>query len=485
MDHAWIAAVVFFADLLIRVGLSLRIIMRRRAIGETFAWLMIVLVLPFAGAVLYLIFGELRLGNRRADWARKIHEPYQQWLMNLQRRHREIAWALLGVECEPLSRLTEALFGVPALPGNQLQLLSDWQDVLAAIREDIDSAQRTCHLEFYIWHAGGDADEVVEALIRAAGRGVICRVLLDAAGSRDFLRGRQARRLREAAVHLQEALPVGLVRMLFYRLDLRLHRKIVVIDGEVGYTGSLNLLDPRCFKQHAGVGQWIDAMVRIEGPVVESLAITFLEDWELETDEGVEQLRATGDVHELAELGDAVAQAIPSGPAFEYRAVEDVLLMTIYLARSELILTSPYFVPEDKLATALATAARRGVDVTLIIPARNDSLLVRYASQAYQGDLLAAGVNIALFDDGLLHTKSVTVDGEFSLFGSLNLDQRSLHLNFEFTLAVYDAAFTEELRQLQHSYVEHSRLLDLEKWQSRPRRARLKENVMRLLSPLL
>jgi cardiolipin synthase len=226
-------------------------------------------------------------------------------------------------------------------------------------------------------------------------------------------------------------------------------------------------------------------MVRVKGPVVESLAITFLEDWELETNEGVEKLRKSGDVHELPEVGGAALQAIPSGPVFEARAVKDVLLTTIYAARRELILTSPYFAPDEVLVSALTTAAQRGVDVTLILPAKVDSFLVRWASRAPKGDLLAAGVKIALFHGGLLHTKSVTVDGDFSLFGSLNLDNRSLHLNAEITLAVYDKNFTEQLRQLQLTYIAESTYMDLDQWRSRPLRVRFGENVMRLLSPLL
>jgi cardiolipin synthase len=299
------------------------------------------------------------------------------------------------------------------------------------------------------------------------------------------LRTPQAKKLRDAGVQLRRALPVGLLRMLFFRVDLRMHRKIVVIDGQVAYTGSLNLVDPRYFKQDSGVGQWVDAMVRVEGPAVESLGITFLEDWELETGEGVDKLRQTGDVRELPDAGTVPIQTIPSGPVFESRAVQDVLLMTIYAARRELILTSPYFVPDEVLATALATAARRGVDVTLIVPAKVDSFLVRYASQAFKGDLIQAGVKIALFDGGLLHTKSISVDGEFCLFGSVNLDARSLHLNFEITLAVYDAEFTNELRDLQMSYVEQSTWMDLAEWKSRSFRVRLLENTVRLLSPLL
>ncbi|MCH8840492.1 MAG: cardiolipin synthase, partial [Planctomycetes bacterium] len=320
---------------------------------------------------------------------------------------------------------------------------------------------------------------------RASARGVDCRVLVDALGSRVFLRSDLAARMREAGVLIQAALPGGLLRMLFVRFDLRMHRKIVVIDGKLAYTGSLNLVDPRYFKSDAGVGQWVDATVRIRGPAVESLAVTFLADWYVETEGTLEELRQSGGVEEQPHQGECAVQVLPSGPAYRSEAIEDVLLMAVYSARRELVLTTPYFVPSESLRIALASAARRGVKVVLIVPAKVDSLLVRYASRAFKGDLLRAGVRIANFDGGLLHTKSVSIDGEISLFGSLNLDPRSMRLNFEISLAVYDRNFAERLRALQQEYIDRSELMNLESWDQRPRRQRFAENCARLLGPLL
>jgi cardiolipin synthase len=480
----WTTEIVFAADVLIRLGLAVRIIMRRRPVGVSHAWLVVVLVFPFVGAVIYLTFGELRLGRRRADWVARIHEPFDQWLENLRQRS-QVDWSQLGAECEPLARLTEAAVSIPALQGNDLQLIRHTDEVFHSMIADIDAAKSTCHMEFYIWNLGGLADEVAESLLRAASRGVLCRVLVDTVGSHDFLRSEMVGRLREGGVSVRAALPSGLIRNLFVRFDLRLHRKIVVIDGEVAYTGSLNLVDPRYFKQGAGVGQWVDAMVRVRGPAVEGLAVTFLEDWELETREGIERLSQTGDVHPIPACGDSVVQVVPSGPLLENDAIKQILLMAIYAARRELVMTTPYFVPDESLLTALVTAASRGVDVTIIVPAKVDSRLVRLASQAHKGDLISSGVKVALFDAGLLHTKSITVDGELSLFGSLNLDPRSLYLNFEITLSVYDRKFTAELRDLQQSYIDQSEWMDLDEWQSRSRLQRFAENTARLLGPLL
>ena len=279
-------------------------------------------------------------------------------------------------------------------------------------------------------------------------------------------------------------LPTGFFRSLFVRADLRNHRKIAVIDDRVGYTGSQNLVDPRFFKQDAGVGQWVDAMVRVEGPGVPMMAALFLHDWSLATGESLE-LPAVDELAALEIEPGAVGQVVPSGPGARPEVIHRLLLTTMFEAREELILTTPYLVPDDSILTGLISAATRGVAVTLIVPEKNDSILVRYASAAHLDELMVAGVRIARFRDGLLHTKSITVDGAFSMFGSVNLDMRSLWLNFEISLFVYDSDFTSRLRALQQSYLDRSDLLELETWRKRGAGQRLAEDALRLASPLL
>jgi cardiolipin synthase len=316
-------------------------------------------------------------------------------------------------------------------------------------------------------------------------RGVRCRVLVDAIGSRAFLKSARAADLRHAGVRVEEALPSGLLHLLFRRPDLRLHRKIVVIDGRVGYTGSLNLADPVLFKRDAGVGQWVDAFARVTGPVVGALAATFREDWAVETGEPPEEIPTDQRPRTETDPGTAVVQVLATGPDHRVNAIEAVVLMALYAARREVILTTPYFVPSESMLFALLSAAGRGVQVTLIVPAKVDSRLVHFASRAHQTDLLRAGVRVALYQRGLLHTKSITVDDQLSLFGSLNLDPRSLRLDFEITLAVYDASFTAALRALQQSYLAESHLLDLADCLARSAVERFAEDSARLVSPIL
>jgi cardiolipin synthase len=485
MEHIhWIAHGVFLADLVIRIGLTVRVILRRLPVGTSLAWLMIILIFPLVGGVIYLVLGESRLGLRRARRAAAYRESRGPGASQ-KRLSSGVDVAALGPAGAALARLADATLGAVVLSDNRLELQENAAVAFPALIADIDRAKRSCHLEFYIWSPGGLADEVGAALERAVKRGVQCRVLVDAIGSKAFLKSTLAGDLRRAGVAIVAALPTGLLRLLLRRPDLRMHRKIVVIDDLVGYTGSLNLADPRLFKQNAGVGQWVDALVRVQGPAVDALADTFREDWALETDETIEPVRPATDAPAETSVGKAAVQVLPTGPAARVEAIEQVVLMAIYAATREVVLTTPYFVPSEALLLALLSAAARGVAVTLIVPARVDSRLAHFASRSFQADLLEAGVRVALFKGGLLHTKSITVDGQLSLFGSLNLDPRSLRLDFEITLAIYNAEFTADLRRLQQHYLDGSAVLDLTACRGRSALERFVEDTARLVGPLL
>ncbi len=494
----WISSIyptlVLLADLTIRIGLSFRVIMRRRPYGITFAWLIVILLIPFFGAIVYLLVGENRISDKRIARARQSQDYYQYWLNSLKGRS-PVAWEDKVESCLPLHNQAEKLIGIPALAGNHLELIETPDEILDAIAEDVRKARSTCHLQFYIWQEGGKVTEIENALIEAAGRGITCRILLDSIGSSDYLKGNRVEELRSVGIKVQESLPAGIIKAIFARIDIRNHRKVVVIDGKIAYTGSQNMVDPRFFKQESGVGQWIDVMVRVTGPVVESLAGTFISDWYLESDEklmeslGIEaavaDVRQRTDVHMVEKTGETAVQLVPSGPGLVPEVIHSLLLTAIYSARDELVLTTPYFVPDEPLLTALKSAAQRGVHVVLIVPEKNDSKLVHYASRAHYLELIRSGVRIQLFSGGLLHSKTITVDREFSLFGSVNLDMRSFWLNFEATLIIYDRRFAQKIRTIQARYEDQSHDVELEKVESRPMFNRFKENVALLIGPLL
>jgi len=493
---------VLVAHWTIVVGLSARVILRRPPVGVAMAWLVVIFGLPFVGAAVYLLFGEKRLGAARAARTHALLAELAAWQSRLARSAGGSP-AAHAAEGEPLARLAAGALGFPVQAGNAIELLSDFATTMDRLVADIDAARSSCHAGFYIWHEAGRTLDVAEALMRAAGRGVQVRALADALGSKAFLAGGLVRRLRAAGVVVQAALPTGPLRTLVVRADLRNHRKLVIIDGRVAYTGSQNLADPHCFKQDAGVGEWVDAMVRLTGPVATALEGVFGLDWSVESgapftppepaDEAAAAAPGAGPGGAPGAAPGTAAgpapgvaiQVAPSGPDQRPEAIHQLLLTAIFSARRELVMTSPYFVPDEAILTALLSAAQRGVAVTLIVPARNDSLLVRHASAACFDDLLSAGATIALFEGGLLHTKSLTLDDATSVFGSVNLDMRSLWLNFEISLLVFDQGFTRRLRALQESYLAGSRRLDLATWRRRPAWRRLAEDACRLVGPLL
>lgn len=481
---SYIHILIVPAHALIFLGLAIRIIMKRGPVGVALAWLILIFALPFAGAVIYLLVGERHLGKQRIARIAALGANYKKWLNTLP-QDAGLDWSIQNQGAESIKRLVEATSGFPAMAANRLELIDAAETCLRSIIGDIDRARHTCYLEFYIWHEGGTADEVCSALIRAAQRGVICRVLVDAIGSSKFLKSKLASDLRKHGIEVVTALPVGLLRMIFVRIDLRLHRKIVVIDGRIAYTGSLNLVDPRFFKQEAHVGQWLDAMVRLEGSAVQVLEMLFSWDWEVESGQDLKTLRKNSGYNPNSIAGAAIVQVVPSGPGQNNDAIHQILLAAIYAARDELIMTTPYFVPDESLSTALMSAANRGVDVTIILPERIDSLLVRYACRSFFDDLLASGVRILRYRKGLLHTKSVVIDGQIALFGSVNLDPRSFWLDFEVTLCVYDPDFGSRLRALQQRYALDTESVDLKTWQTRPGWERFLENAARLFGPLL
>lgn len=478
-----LSALLLGGHMLLVAGLAVRILFRHLPVGTTLAWLVLLFVLPVLGPALYLFIGENRLGQKRARRWQAIHDLYREWQGRLRAR-AAIDWSRLHPRARPLATHGESITGFAALQGHTLELLPDWDSFVESLVADIEAAERSCHLEFYIWESDGRVGEIYTALVRAAARGVICRVLVDDVGSGAFLKSREAAGLRHAGVKVVASLPVGLLRMLFVRMDLRNHRKIVVIDGEIGYTGSMNLVDPAYFKSKSGLGQWVDAMVRVRGPAVEILNGTFLEDWELETDEGMAVLE-TADMHEVSAQGSAVVQVVPSGPGLNRASIHQLLLSLLYSAERELVLTTPYFVPDEPIMTALVSASRRGVAVTLNVPERIDSALARHAGAACFEELLAAGVRIARYEPDLLHTKAITVDGRIAVIGSVNIDMRSLWLNFEISLFIYDADCAARVRALQESYLRDSVDLHPRAWRERPLGARVAEGVLRLLGPML
>jgi cardiolipin synthase len=411
-----------------------------------------------------------------------------------------------------------------------MQLLTTPSAIFGRLIEDINAAQRIILMEFYIIYPKGQILEVMEALMAAAQRGVECHILADSVGSFSFFNSKQHRMLEEAGVFVHQSLPVGLFKTLFKRSDLRNHRKIIVIDEHIGYIGSFNLVDPKFFKQNKNVGQWIDVAIRSfsQEPmnIATAMAKVVVTDIGAENKDNLDALNyrvntytrklyvmhpTINDINsrvkvldelvdsdEPPEIGstsiliprmpvveDVLAQLIPSAPQVTAHVIYNTLVTVIHRANKRIRITTPYFVPDEALSGALTTAAKRGVEVTIIVPEKVDSFLVQHASQAYYQELLEAGVTIALFKGGLLHAKTVVIDDDYCLFGTVNIDMRSFYLNMEVSLAIYTPEMVAQVADCQEVYLQSCHFLGLEEWQERHGAERLFDNVVRLFSPLL
>jgi len=461
---------------------SIYLISVRRPVAVAFAWFLIVILFPFIGISLYILIGERPVGRKLTRKIIRMNREYEQ-ISEKMRREYLADRQKLPPEGRALSLLAESKNGSPVVAGNKIELHTNSLKILQNFIDEINQAKKSLHLEFYIWALGGDADRVGEALIAAAKRGVACKVLLDSLGSKDWFKSTWPKRFRAAGIEVTEALPIQLGRFQFRRADLRLHRKIFVVDGAVVWTGSMNMVDPRTFKQDSGVGEWVDAMVRIEGPVSAQFDLTFAFDWSVDNP----KITHFNDREPPASPieGAALAQEFSSGPVYRDDILYQVLLSAIMDAREELTITTPYFGPDDGLMQALMAAAARAVKVTLIVPKLNDSTLVAWSSKSLYSDLMSAGVNIAEFYGGLLHTKSLLIDKRIAIFGSVNFDQRSLRLNFEISLIVYNNDFCAKLQELIDTYLAQSDFVDPKVWAKRPYWHHYLENAAHLTSPLL
>jgi cardiolipin synthase A/B len=484
-----VGAVVAVGAFVIHLATVLRAITRpNRTPAARVAWIAAIMCLPVIGVVAYLFLGETSIGRGRT-----------QRLCDAESRLATPS----GAGAKPgdpvaasVSDLCRSINGFGPTAGNRIVLLGDpdapptepTRDCDAAIKgliEAFDAATEHIHVSFYIWLDDENGGRVADAISAAARRGVTCRVMADALGSRDFIRGPRWRQLREAGVHLIAALEdiPRLGGFALGRIDLRNHRKLVVIDNRIAFCGSQNCADPQ-FRVKAKYAPWIDILLRCEGPVVRQAQHLFLSTWIAETGEDLYGLPAAAPEPEQHDEG-VVAQMFGTGPTTPGNVMSDSFVSALYAAEHELVITTPYFVPDEALFRAVCAAPRRGVTTTLIVPARNDSALVAAASRSAYSDLLASGVRLFEYPLGLLHTKTITIDGRIALVGSANMDRRSLELNFENNLVVFDPGLTATIRQRQLGYLSQSTAVEAEAVKALPFRTRLFGDVIGMASPLL
>jgi len=474
----WYVIVTVRVSWLIRLAMIPIVVTRKEHPTTCLAWLMVVFFEPWLGLVLYWLFGEDRLVRKRLRKRAKAQAGYEPMALDPEavETQSEIP---IPVPTPMLASLAQIVGEMPVVTGNAMTLLIETVAVIDGIVADIDAAQHHVHLLFYIYSQDSIGQRVTDAIIRARQRGVECRVLLDDVGSWPAIRPLTAE-FKQHDVEFGVSLPVSLLRRGLARIDMRNHRKLVVVDGRIAWVGSQNVVEDTYGHKHAG--RWRDIMARITGPSVREFQIMFLEDWHADT--GAEVFGASY-FPTNQPAGQTALQVIPSGPDRDPEGLQHLVVEAIHTARREVTITSPYLIPDDPLLCALTLAVRRGVRVTLIVPRRSDQRVVDYAGAFYLGYLLKHGVHVFRFEDGLLHAKTLTVDDTFGMFGSANYDVRSFQLNFELNVSVYDHESLRELREVQEQYRVKSCEISWAEWQARPRWKHLAANVAKLLSPLL
>lgn len=485
MKPAHIVSAAAVAHTVLMVLLVLRVLLRpHREPASRIAWVAVIAAVPAVGMLAYILFGEVNIGRRRVARHRQVLQKMPPLASVAAAADQEFHLVpRIPAEYEHLFRVGHSISGWPALGGNSAYLLADSNAAIDAMIADIDAAQQHVHVLFYIWLPDHNGGRMAEALQRAARRGVKCRAMVDDLGSRGFRRSPYWGALSAAGVQTASALPIGnpLLRPLRGRIDLRNHRKIVVIDGHVTYCGSQNCSDPE-FRVKAKYAPWVDAVIRFEGPVARQNQHLFAGDWMTFADDDLTDLfRPPID----APHSGFAAQVIGTGPTTRNSAMPELFESLIYSARQELVITTPYFVPDESMQGALCAAGYRGVETTMIFPARNDSWVVAAASRSYYADLLNSGVRIFEYVGGLLHTKSVTLDGQVTLIGSANMDRRSFDLNYENNILLYDTALTADVRERQQSYLDQSREVTREMVASWRMSRRLWNNTLATLGPIL
>ncbi|WP_066041326.1 cardiolipin synthase [Herbiconiux solani] len=472
-------------DFVIRV-IAVIVVPRNRRPSTGIAWLMAIFVLPYVGFLLFLLIGSYKLPKSRRDKQHAINEFIIETTEGIEKVSDDHPWPPWFRSVVELNRNLGAM---PLVGGNTATLIGDYDDSIRQMTADIQKAHRYVHAEFYILSYDKTTKPFFEALDAAVKRGVTVRVLLDHIASvRAPGHRATVKKLNAMGVSWHFMLPVQPLKGKWQRPDLRNHRKVLVIDGEVAYMGSQNVVD-RSYNKRGNLKRglkWQDLMTRLEGPIVAGINAIFITDWFSESGELLlrETRAITDDV--IEDEPDALdMQVVPSGPGFDGENNLRLFLALLYNAQRKIIITSPYFVPDDSMMYAITTATERGVEVQLFVSEIGDQALVYHAQRSYYEVLLRAGVRIFMYQAPyILHSKHFTIDDDVAVIGSSNMDMRSFSLNMEVSLMVRGHEFVEQMRQVEDGYRAVSRELTLEEWRKQPLRSTILDNLARLTSAI-
>lgn len=474
--------VYFIIEWVLRIGMLFVVPNNKRPSSAT-AWILLIMIVPVLGALLFAMFGNPRLPRRRRDAQSAVDNMTAKELKTIQEHHPQLIKPLVNKDADNLEALAYRTGGLPAFHGNDVSLIRDYQQTLGAYVLAIQNAKKYIHVEFFILGLDSTSERVFVALEEAVERGVTVRVLYDRFASARYPGYRaMVARLKSSGVQWRAMLPYRLIPgREFTRPDLRNHRKLLIVDGEVAFSGSQNLITPTYHRRDDIMYE--ELTVQMSGPVVWQCNNVFRADWFAETHEPLLDLVENEDVP--AKTGDTTLQIVPSSPSHVYD--NNLLLYTsmFHVAKKRISIVVPYFVPDDSIMVALTAAAQSGVEVIMINSASIDKLFTGHAQRSYYDELLQAGVKIYLYKKPIfLHTKQVIIDDDIAIVGSSNLDIRSFELALEVNMVIYDSQVVKQLRDIESDYLTRSTSVTKKKWATRAFREKLLDRLSRLTAAL-
>lgn len=474
---------------LIAIGVAIRIVYDTDSISKTLAYLLLIFFVPILGMLFYFSFGINYRKRKMYSKKLKVNDDYSE---RLSKRLREVHLDL-GENGNPIVNKNRSFINMlsnpalgdgPLLVGNKAEILENGEEFFPRLLQDLKQARKSIHIEYYIFENSDIGREIEEVLIAKAKEGIEVRFIYDDFGCRD-IRKNIARNLRANGV---EAYAFNEIILLAFanRLNYRNHRKIVVIDGLIGYTGGINISD-RYDNRKKDLNEffWRDTHLRLEGPGAYGLQYVFLADWNFCSKQSIafDEKYFPKVARDVA--GNVPVQVISSGPDSDVPSILYSVLKAIQTAQSEVLITTPYYIPDESLQLAIKMAVLSGKKVKIILPGITDSHIVKLASESYFQELLEYGVEIYLYKKGFIHAKTFVTDSGVSSIGTCNLDHRSFDLNFEVNVITYDEAFANKMRQMFYNDCKDSIKLELSFWNKRSNWHRLKNSFIRLFSPLL
>ncbi len=476
---------IYILGTIVYIGLVLYALYHLILTGErpvkTLAWLIAILTIPFIGIFMYYVVG---INRRRLKFnkksARKHVKSYHQKITAMQESQfaaDKSGWSIAEAQLERLIRINSTFV---ATQGNQIKPLYNGSLTFEAIFEAMESAKHFIHVQYYIFEEGDLTERFLDIFKRKTHQGVKIRLIYDGLGSFGLSRSYR-KRLDQAGVEHACYLPI-ISKRIDSTLNFRNHRKIVIVDGEIGFTGGINVTD-KYIKGDPDLGDWYDIHLQLEGPAVAGLNAVFLMDWYYGNDNG--ELLDQDFFPIPKKVGDTVAQIVHSGPDNSFSSVQQQYFQLINRANKYVYIANSYVIPGEAILLALKTAAISGKEVRLLLPKYSDSKLVEWTIRSYLPELIKANIKVYLFDKGFLHCKMVLVDDEIASIGTANLDIRSFEQNFEVNVLIYDEDLTRELKNHFLSYCSMSQLYTEEDVKNRGHRTKILEGMARVFSPIL